>query len=162
MSLLDKLSSYNIATSLIPGVVALEGLRATGIPLVSSKNLESWLVLAYLLGALSSRVGSLVAGPALRRFLAPKRNSYPEFIRASSVDPQIAILQETKNAYRTFIGAGISYFSILIGHALLDAVQINKNIQVMVAAMILTTLFCFSYIKQSRYLTNRIAISCQG
>ena len=158
MNLVDKISSYNIVTNLIPGVVELESLRATDLPLVSSKDLPTWLVLAYILGLLSSRVGSLIAGPAIRKFLRPKQNSYKDFIDACRIDQKIEILQETNNGYRTFIGCCICYFLITALFYAMEMLGLDNRTKVAIGVAVAMALFTFSYIKQLRFISDRVNI----
>lgn len=155
MNALEKLSSYNLVTSLIPGWLLLEALRAFGLPFVDSSQLATWLALAYVLGLVSSRIGSLVISPLLKYFLPPKNNTYAEFVLAGQQDTKIDILLETANSYRTLAGAGC-VFLVLAFLWWVWGRKIEQGTPLVVSVIGLTILFLVSYRKQINYVSKRV------
>ena len=153
----DKLSSYNLITNLIPGAVLAVALRYSGLPIVGPENIGTFAVLAYALGALSSRTGSLLIDPMLKKsgFLPPR--DYRAFVEASAKDPKMDILVETANGYRTFLSAGVLYFVLMAGNSAARAAHLNQVEVLIVAAVTLTVIFAFSYKKQDSYVSARVA-----
>jgi hypothetical protein len=157
VTVFDKISSYNLVTNLIPGVIAVEAIRALGLPLVSSKDLPTWLVLAYLLGSISSRVGSLIVDPLSRRYLKTSSNDYALFLKATRNDSKLDILVETSNGYRTMVGGCICAVLISIAYNALAPLEFSDKTWIIISLLAATIIFFISYVKQMRYIEQRIA-----
>lgn len=157
MSILEKISSYNIITSLVPGLILLEALRTCDVPFLGgNENLTAWLILGYALGSISARIGSLVVDPALSRLTTYSRSSYGDFIEASASDPKIDILVETGNTYRGIVGASVLFFIIFFAYPLMLDLQLGRRCMTAVSAFSVCILFTISYVKQRKYVEARV------
>jgi hypothetical protein len=162
VNLLEKLSSYNFITNLVPGVLLTEALRASGVPFAGSDKLAAWLLLSYYLGLVSNRLGSLAVEPILRKSLIRKNNTYEEFVRAQCVDTRLDVLVETANGYRTVLAACLLYVIILIAYALLRQIDAPEYLYVPLSVLCTFALFLISYRKQDSYISRRVRFHCDG
>ena len=153
----EKLSSYNLVTNLVPGAVLAVGLRYAGLPVVDPEKVGTFVVLAYALGALSSRLGSLILDPALHRSgLLPARD-YKAFVEASATDPKMDVLVETANGYRTFTSAGVLFFVLIGAFKVATGLGVAQSEMLVAAAAATTVVFGLSYKKQDSYVSARVA-----
>ena len=159
--LLDKLSSYNIFNFLLPGVVfAVFVSKATSFNLMQEDVLSGAFVY-YFVGAVISRIGSLVVEPALKATMLVTFASYKDFVIASKSDEKIEILSETNNMYRT-----ICALLLCVGLAyILDIAMTHYPIATTAAPFIglflLLAIFVWSYRKQTSYINKRIAANLE-
>lgn len=99
--LLSKISSYHLFNYLLPGCLFAVVASSFTQHHVIQQNLVLGLFLYYFYGLVISRLGSLVLEPLLKRLHFLKFSDYRDFVNASKVDPQIDVLSETNNMYRT-------------------------------------------------------------
>ena len=153
----ERLSSYNLITNLVPGAVLAVALRSFGLPLVSANEVGAFLVLAYALGAISSRLGSLMLDPLLDKMKLLPKKDYPAFVSACKNDTKIDTLVETANGYRTFATAGILFFLIVGAYEIGSALSANNAIFLLASSLSFTLLFIVSYRKQNGYVAARVS-----
>lgn len=149
--LLDKLSSYNLFTNFIPGYTLI--IMAKMFWNIDLKDFDSLskVILAYVLGIMVSRVGSMVVEPfAKNRYM---RSEYVDFVNAEKNDSKISILLETSNMYRSL--ASLFFIATLVELIVLAGKHICLTI---LAFVILTILFFQSYVKQQDYISKRVQI----
>jgi len=155
--LLDKLSSYNIFNYLLPGIIFVAlAEELTSFSFVQ-KDLILGAFLYYFIGMIISRIGSLVIEPTLKKIKFVSFVSYPQFIVASKQDDKIDILSETNNMYRTFCSVFL-FLIILKCYELISKkyIGIDKYNSILIIIG-LFLLFLFSYRKQTKYITKRVA-----
>jgi hypothetical protein len=153
----EKLSSYNLVTNLVPGAVLAVALRYAGLPLVDPEKVGTFLVLAYALGAVSSRLGSLILDPALHRSKILPSRDYKAFVEVSATDPKMDVLVETANGYRTFTSAGVLFFGMVGAFKAANGLGLSQTEMLMAAAAAITLVFGLSYKKQDSYVSARVA-----
>jgi hypothetical protein len=155
VTFIEKITSYDLFTSLIPGAFLVEAFRASGVPFVEASNLASWAFLAYALGIFCNRVVSLLLAPAIERF-APRDHSYSDYISATKSDQRIESLVEKATFYRSMLSGALVY---LVGIAIFkfagDFVS-NPDFALPVAGCLAMILFWFSLLKQERYVASRV------
>lgn len=159
--LLDKLTSYNLFNYLLPGVVFLFFLEKTTsyYSIGGNSNLIVDAFVAYFIGLIISRIGSLVIEPLFKKVSFVKYADYKDFVLVSKIDPKIELLSEANNMYRTFI----SLFSILVLTICYEKLSmiypfLETNAKYLLIISILL-LFMFAYKKQVGYINKRISIS---
>jgi hypothetical protein len=110
----------------------------------------------YFLGAVVSRVGSLVIDPILRWIGFVKFAEYADYVSVSKSDPKLDVLSETNNMYRTLaalflvVGVVSAY-----GYAAASLPRVQRAAPA-ICAVALFSLFIVSYRKQSAYIAMRI------
>lgn len=155
--LLDKLSSYNIFNYLLPGIIfVMLAEKLTSFSFVQ-KDIILGAFFYYFIGMIISRTGSLIIEPILKKIKFVSFSSYPQFVAASKQDEKINILLEINNMYRTFCSVFL-FLIILKCYELVikkfTGLSIYNSIVILIALLIL---FLFSYKKQTKYITKRIA-----
>lgn len=162
MNLTEKISSYNLITNLVPGLLLVEALRAGGVPFVSGDQAPfTWVLLGYALGLISSRTGSLLIEAWLRRRYAQApvydyNFNYGDFIEASRKDPKLEVLLETANGYRAIAGACILFFIIALSYLALEFASVPTYARVVIAVTIVLIVFLKSFLKQSEFIRSRV------
>ena len=154
--LLTKLSSYNLFNYLLPGVVfAILASQTSGYQLIQ-RDIITGVFLYYFLGMVVSRFGSLVLDPVLIRLSFVKFADYKHFVVASKKDPQLEILSEVNNTYRTLC----SLFTLLLMLKLYAQIEGRfPSIRAWDATLLMVSLFVmflFAYRKQTSFVVKRI------
>lgn len=154
--LLTKLSSYNLFNYLVPGVVfAVLASEMTAYHLVQ-KDIIIGVFLYYFLGMVVSRFGSLVIDPVLQWISFVKFEDYKAFVVASKKDPQLEVLSEVNNTYRTLC----SLFFLLLLLRLYAKIEARlpalKGWDAMLLIVLLLLMFLFAYRKQTSFVVKRI------
>lgn len=157
--ILDKISSYNLFNYLFPGVVfALIVEKLTGYPLLGEDNILNAFV-AYFIGLVVSRFGSLVVEPILRKIQLVKFVDYSEYIAASKKDSKIELFSEINNSYRTLSSMLILTF-LLKGWLLIEQTWVSlKAMSPYLLALSLLIMFLYSYKKQTEYIIKRVGMN---
>ena len=154
--IIEKISSYNIFTNLLPGVIFTILIKEiTGVNFAQSDVFET-LFVYYFIGLILSRIGSIIIEPIFKRLKLVRYVEYSKFIYASSKDIKIDILLEANNTYRTFVSVFIVSLFIAIGKV--SGIQLNMKIDVLkfIALFVLIVLFILSYSKNTKYIRSRI------
>jgi len=99
--LLDKLSSYNIFNYLLPGILFAVFVDDMTSFHILQNDIVVGVFVYYFFGSVISRIGSLLIEPLLRKWGFVKFAPYEDFVRVSKADPNIEILSEANNMYRT-------------------------------------------------------------
>jgi hypothetical protein len=154
--LLGKISSYNIFNYLFSGVVFVALANAFTRFSFIQENLLIAVGLYYFIGLVLSRIGSLIIEPMLKLLSFIKFAPYQDFVRASKVDPQIEVLSEVNNMYRTlvmvFLGLILlklyEVFQIKLGH-------LGVGLIFGIFGFLLIV-FLLAYRKQTSYIAKRI------
>ena len=154
--ILEKLSSYNIFNYLLPGIVfVVLATKLTHYNLIQ-QDLVIGAFLYYFVGLVTSRFGSLVIEPLLKRTRFVRFAEYKQFVIASNVDPKIEILSEANNSYRTLCAVFVLLL-LLKGFDRLCLVYpsiLKWDITMLLASLFF--MFLFAYKKQTAYVTKRV------
>ena len=153
--LLENLSSYNLLNYLIPGVVICYlNKYTTGINFLVGNAIEN-LIIAFFVGMIASRFGSLLLEPFLMKIKFITYAKYVEFLEVSKNDPMLDILTEKNNTYRTFSG-GFLVVVLLNAYNYLKVKCDLPNISPFILLVILLIGFLLSYRKQTAYIRKRV------
>jgi hypothetical protein len=154
--LLDKISSYNLFNYLFPGVLfAAIADKWTGASLLQ-KDLAVGVFVYYFIGAVVSRIGSLMIEPFLRWIGFVKFAKYEDFVRVEKSDAKLEILSETNNMYRTLAGVFLLVGIVATYDFAATSYPWLYKAAPALCGISLFTLFIISYRKQSAYITTRI------
>jgi hypothetical protein len=158
-AILEKISSYNILTNIIPGAVLCVVLRfLVGYDVFTGQN---WFVLGvifYIIGVINNRFGSLVIGPFLKWIHFVNPCSYKDYIKAENTDAKVAILNTENNVFRSYIAVfTLSLIALLYKTVLNRWGFLSDNINIVIL-ILLIILFASSYRKQTRIISQRVKI----
>jgi hypothetical protein len=155
--LLTKLSSYNVFNYLLPGIVfAILAGDIIHYPILQ-KDIVTGAFFYYFVGLVISRFGSLIIEPLLKWLRFIRFADYKDFIAACQKDAKLEVLSEVNNTYRT-LASLISLLLLLKLYVKIEERFLWFNQRKWTAlAVLLLTMFLFSYRKQTSYITKRIA-----
>lgn len=155
---LDKISSYNIFTNLLPGVVfCFLADNSFGYSLIQDDVIVG-MFLYYFVGLVISRIGSIVVEPLLIRCRIIKYAAYKDYVVVSRSDPKISQLLETNNMYRSGTALAACLLVVSIFVQLANYFQWSTTISSIVAFAVLFVLFLASFSKQTSYIRQRVQI----
>ena len=154
---LGKLSTYNLFNYLFTGVLFV----AMASYFTTFSFIQENLILApfvyYFIGLVLSRIGSLIIEPILKWVKFVHFADYSHYMTASKNDPQIEILSEANNMYRTLCALFVVLIFLKIYSIAEQTYPVlhSFNIPALIAGLFL--MFLFAYRKQTNYITKRIA-----
>ena len=155
-SIIEKITSYNIFTNLLPGIVFCFLLdRLYGIQIYKGDLVASFFVY-YFVGMIISRVGSLLIEPVLIKLKFVTYAPYEKYLIACEKDPQIATLLETNNTYRSSLSLMFCVLGVEAWNSLMRLFSLSENYQKLVLIIGLFLLLIVSYKKQTGYIRRRI------
>lgn len=154
--LLEKISRYHLINYIIPGVLTIYlSKQINQIELLTS-NMFFDIVMAYALGLICSRIGSLIVEPLLKLIHFVHFADYKDYMSAEKNDPKLTDLNTDNNLYRTIAGSAL-FIAVQMGFVILktryDFVREYSSIIILIAFLLL---FLFSYKKQTSYIVKRV------
>lgn len=154
--ILDKISSYNLFNYLLPGVVfAYSVNNLTPYQILSGDVIVDAFV-AYFIGLIVSRFGSLVVEPLLKKITFLEYVDYQSYVSASKKDPKIELLSEVNNSYRTLSSMFILIALIKIWVILEAKISFLSIVGPYFLLVLILVMFLFSYKKQTEYVVKRV------
>ncbi|MCW2412922.1 MULTISPECIES: hypothetical protein [unclassified Sphingobium] len=154
--LLNKISSYNIFNYLFPGAIFAILASRFGIMQIPTDQIVGQLLWFYFVGMSVSRVGSVIAEPALRKASFINFVNYPHFLRASANDPKMEAMVEVANTYRT-LATGFALLLIGMGSAFaVRSAGLPSAWQDKAMIAMLLALFLFSFRKHAAFVAQRV------
>lgn len=155
-SILEKLSSYQILTNLLPGAffgLTLKFFFGLAIP---TQNIGEDVVVYYFMGLIINRISSLVVEPVLKTLNFIKCAPYPDFAKAAKADSKIDTLSEMNNYTRVLLTCILLFPVIWILQILSSkGTWLSMNWK-WCALVFLIVLFLFAYRKQTNYVRKRV------
>lgn len=156
--LLAKISSYNVFTNLLPGVVfCFVATNVFGYPLMPD-DVVAGVFFYYFVGMIISRVGSLVVEPLLIWMKLVEYADYKDYVAAAKVDEKIPELLETNNMYRS----GVALAAALLSLAILERIKgwfgWSTSTVSLFALSALALIMVASFSKQTTYIRKRVAM----
>jgi hypothetical protein len=162
--IINKITSYNIFNYLFPGFLFLFEVEYFTKFELKQEDIIINIALAYFIGLIVSRIGSLIVQPLLKLLFKIKIsgkklvefNKYSEYIEATKVDKKIELFSEINNMYRTLISLHLCMLGIYIFEKCDFKPEYFSKWYLLV---LLVILFICSYVKQSKYISKRISNS---
>ena len=152
--IIQKISSYDIFNNLLPGIIFVTIINMVTTYTLIQENIFIGIFFYYFIGSVISRLGSIIIEPIFRRFMTFAH--YHEYISAAKSDPDIKMLLEKNNMFRSLI----ALFSLLIFAKLYNIASIKWTFLASILPWILITsivvIFGVAYVKQTAYVFNRI------
>lgn len=157
--LISRLSSYNLFTNLLPGILFVALLKEfTDFNLIFEPALLG-LFLYYFIGIVINRIGSLVVEPILRKTKFLTFIDCQKFVKASKMDEKIEILSENNNMCRSLVSLCVLLL-LAIGYEWLMSkctfIDTHSNV---ILIVLLFFIFLFSYRKQTKYVVKRCNVN---
>ncbi len=152
----DKLDAYNLVANLVPGAALTYALHFSGFPAPNPEKIGAFLLVAFVAGVATNRLGSLVLDPLLRRAGFLHKKDYRAFVSSEKEDTKLETLVANSGLYRTFVTAGSVYLLLIAVEGVLSAFgKEPKNVFIpfVVIGMIV---FLFALKKEDGYIRTRI------
>lgn len=153
---IKKISSYNIFNYLFSGIIFCAIVERFTQYKIMQNDIFTYIFICYFIGLSISRVGSLILEPMLIKFNILKSYDYKDYLETSKNDNEIKIFLEIANMYRTFLSMFIVFSIVKIYEFISIKYEINSTIVKIFFTVGFIVLFLCSYIKQSKYIVNRI------
>ncbi len=155
--LFDKISSYNIFNYLFPGVIfVVISTEFTSYSFIQD-NLIVGVFIYYFIGLVISRFGSLTIEPFLKSISFLKFVEYKDYVDALKKDPQINLLSEANNMYRTLSSMLFLLLLVIFYDRITTLFQLSHQWDIWIFIIILLIMFLFSYRKQTSYIRKRVS-----
>lgn len=154
--ILDKISSYNLFNYLLPGVVFAYSVNNLTPYQILSGDVIVDVFIAYFIGLIVSRFGSLVVEPLLKKITFLEYVDYQSYVSASKKDPKLELLSEVNNSYRTLSSMFILIALIKIWVILEAKISFLSYVGPYFLLILILVMFLFSYKKQTEYVVKRV------
>lgn len=152
--LIEKISAYDLLNSLIPGGILVYFMGPLGYFDISNTNIFFLCILAYVLGVVGSRVGSIILEPLAIKFRKIQHN-YDSYVLTQKNDEKLTALTAVSNMYRSLAGSLLVLGLLSLGALVPEIYYCWLFVAYGVMCFIL---FIASWIKQERYIAKRIEI----
>lgn len=152
----DKLDAYNLVANLVPGAALTYALHYSKFPTPSPDELGAFLLVAFVAGVTSNRLGSLVLDPFLRRIRFLEVKNYDSFVTSERVDKKLETLVANHGLYRTFFTAGAIYLLLFIISRLLPGAVLPAQAVFVLFVIAGMLVFLFAFKKEDGYIHSRI------
>lgn len=154
--ILDKISSYNLFNYLLPGVVFAYSVNNLTPYQILSGDVIVDAFIAYFIGLVVSRFGSLVVEPLLKKITFLEYVDYQSYVSASKKDPKLELLSEVNNSYRTLSSMFMLIALIKIWVILETKISFLSIVGPYFLLVVILVMFLFSYKKQAEYVVKRV------
>ena len=163
---LEMLSVYDILNNIIPGAIFIVSVEKLTNVHIQTGDLIFDLALCYFIGLTIGRFGSLVVEGCLKWAGIFNPVSYKEYVKAEAKSKSVRRLLTIGNMYRTYIAVSLWLaFTVVICSFSMETERCAwiKSCIIAFMCFLLTILFSCAFIKQSRYLVQRVhVINNQG
>lgn len=155
----DKLDAYNLVANLVPGAALIYALHFSGFPTPPPEDLGAFLLVAFVAGVMTNRLGSLLLDPFFRHekvgFL--KEKNYRSFVASQKNDPKLDTIVANTGLYRTFVTAGLIYLALLAFDWLVDEYSISNRAVFVLFVLAGVVVSAFALRKEDHYIHERLA-----
>lgn len=155
--LLEYLRRYDIWNNLFPGMIFIYSYNIfwkvydwSQIPIVYI------FFMAYFVGMVISRIGSICIEPLLKKLKFIIFVDYKFYLTAIECDNTIIELNTVNNVYRTILTGLIIFLLVFIKKEINDICMFISS-ETVICNLFLIVLFLFSYRKQTVYINKRIS-----
>ena len=150
----DKLDAYNLVANLVPGAALTYALHFSHFPTPPPDKFGAFLLVAFVAGVTTNRLGSLILDPVLRRIKFLKPKDYGSFLKREKEDQKLDALVANSGLYRTFFAAGLIYLVALVSSKIITEVSSQTLFTSLVVLGM--TVFLFALQKEDCYIHSRI------
>lgn len=155
--LLEYLRRYDIWNNLFPGMIFIYSYNIFW-------NVYDWnqipivyiFFMAYFIGMIISRIGSICIEPLLKKIKFIKFIDYSSYLTAVECDKTIIELNTVNNVYRTIL-TGLIIFLLIFIHKEINDICMLINSEIVIYDLFLIVLFLLSYRKQTGYINKRVS-----
>lgn len=154
----DKLDAYNLVANFVPGAALTYALHASGFPSPSPDSLGAFVLVSFVAGVITNRLGSLLVDPVLRsrrvHFLKPK--NYQSYVSSEKADPKLETIVANAGLYRTFFTAGLVYLVLRAGNLAVAGFGLGGEAVFFVFVLVGMAVSIFALRKEDDYISVRM------
>lgn len=154
----DKLDAYNLVANLVPGAALIYALYFSGFPTPAPDDLGAFLLVAFVSGVMTNRIGSLFLDPFLRHpkigFL--KAKDYKAFVTSQKNDSKLDTIVANTGLYRTFVTAGILYLLLIVTDQFIERLAIREQWVFVTFVVVGIGISALALRKEDGYIKDRI------
>jgi len=152
----EKLDAYDVVANLVPGAALTYALHFSKFPTPAPENWAAFLLVSFVAGVTTNRLGSLVLDPILRRFKFLNPKNYDSFVASERNDRKLETLVANHGLYRTFFTAGIIYLALLVVSHWAPAIASADQLIFVLFVLAGMVVFLFAFRKEDGYIHARI------
>lgn len=153
----DKLDAYNLVANLVPGAALVYALNFSKFPTPSPDDLGAFLLVSFVAGVMTNRLGSLVLDPLLRNLKFLHKKDYKAFVLSQRVDPKLDTIVANTGLYRTFVAAALIFIFLLISDGLIDYFMLSGEVVFIMFVVMGLLVSLFALRKEDNYIHERIS-----
>lgn len=159
---IEKIDSYELMTSLLPGAFFYTSLKFFCDIEFPIENVVEEIAVYYFLGLIINRIGSIIVKPFLLKINVIKEATYDEYINAEKKDSKIKILMETCNYYRSMMTGCLLLLIMKCVFWCPFNISWFQKIWKEILLLGLIVLFLAAYRKQMNFVCKRANVSNQN
>ncbi len=160
----DKLDAYNLVANLVPGAALIYALHFSNFPTPTPADIGAFVLVSFVAGVLTNRIGSLVLDPLLRHprvnFLHPK--NYRAFVTSEKEDEKLDTIVANTGLYRTFVTAGILYLVLIASDFAIKSLGVSGQAVFIGFIVVGIIVSAFALKKEDNYIHQRIGLCSSG
>lgn len=153
--IIEKIEEYKLVSEVIPGYIFLWLLQYWCEINIAFENVFQEFIVAFVVGIIISRIGSLVLSKALRKFKAYKMADYKDYIKASDKDNKIKVILLNANMYRNLCTSCVLVIIVKIIYLM----KLGINVYTWIGMIMISILFLIAFLKEENTITKRVNIS---
>ena len=154
-SFLNKISEYNLFNYLLPGFVFIYFVEKQYAVAVLHEQILVNLFVAYFIGMVISRIGSVFIEKFYKFLRIVKYAEYKGYLVAEKEDEKLKTLVQENNTYRTFVSLFIILNAFVIVFYIKNNFQYDQSYFDYLNAVMLI-LFTLAYRKQTTFIRKRV------
>lgn len=159
--LLDKITSFNIFTYFLPGLIfSFLVERYTSWVLLSGEVYKDVFII-YFIGLVISRIGSVIIEPILVSLKFVKMGKYEDYVAACKLNTKVEVIHEVTITYRSLLAAIIMFCLLYLVSILETKLPVLEPYTAPAALVAAVVILMFSFRKQSKYLTRIVKCSAE-
>ena len=156
MPMFEKLDAYDLVANLVPGAALTYALHFSKFPTPAPNDWAAFLLVAFVAGVTTNRLGSLVLDPVLRRVRFLNQKDYELFVVSEKADRKLETLVANHGLYRTFFTAGLLYLVLLAISSWFPAIASADQVIFVLFVLAGMVVFLFAFQKEDGYIQARI------
>ena len=152
----DKLDAYDVLANLVPGAALTYALHFSQFPTPAPNDWAAFLLVAFVAGVTTNRIGSLILDPILRKLKFLKPKNYESFVASERSDKKLQTLVSNHGLYRTFFTAGLIYLLLLGLSSMFPSLASANQLVFILFVVAGMTVFLFAFRKEDDYIHTRV------
>lgn len=154
-SFLNKISEYNLFNYLLPGFVFIYLVEKQYAVVVLHEQILVNLFVAYFIGMVISRIGSVLVEKLYKTLRIVKYSEYKDYLVAEKEDKKLKTLVQENNTYRTmcalFFMLNVIFIVFCIKSNFINVFSVYDVVNIL-----MLFLFSLAFRKQTDFIRRRV------